>query len=217
MMKPNQNSIGCNDLIMMFKDIKINPDHIIVLLKSSISLDRFLAALTARPSFVFKHFRSQTIFPVFPIPHEGRCCARLSAFFHYSRFCVPHARASWLICALLLFRLENDAFDEDGNTLPDMGFDTDQIAIRSPDEAYTLYYPPDKRYSFVSTILMLSCSLSSVILFHEEYSLKCRCLVFFCLYHCLRFFFSFLSLLDWYVCFGVLSSQIRKACWGGIR
>lgn len=51
-------------------------------------------------------------------------------------------------------RLENDAFDEDGNSLSDMGFDSDQIAIRSPpslnDDAYTLYYPPEKRWVRVS-------------------------------------------------------------------
>lgn len=57
---------------------------------------------------------------------------------HYSVFCTP------LGLSYPKIRLDNDAFDEDGNTLPDMGFDTDQIAIRSPDEAYTLYYPPEK-------------------------------------------------------------------------
>ena len=48
-----------------------------------------------------------------------------------------------------LCRLENDAYDEDGNSLSDMAFDSDQIAIRSPpsldDDVYTLYYPPEKR------------------------------------------------------------------------
>lgn len=46
------------------------------------------------------------------------------------------------------FRLENDVFDEDGNSLSDLAFDTDQIAIRSPvtDDVYTLYYPPEKRW-----------------------------------------------------------------------
>uniref|UniRef100_A0A8C6UEX7 Adenylate cyclase activating polypeptide 1b n=1 Tax=Neogobius melanostomus TaxID=47308 RepID=A0A8C6UEX7_9GOBI len=58
---------------------------------------------------------------------------------HYSVFCTP------LGLSYPKIRLDNDAFDEDGNTLPDMGFDTDRIAIRSPDEAYTLYYPPEKR------------------------------------------------------------------------
>ncbi|KAK7944571.1 hypothetical protein WMY93_000299 [Mugilogobius chulae] len=58
---------------------------------------------------------------------------------HYSVFCTP------LGLSYPKIRLDNDAFDEDGNTLPDMGFDTDQIAIRSPDESYTLYYPPEKR------------------------------------------------------------------------
>lgn len=54
-----------------------------------------------------------------------------------------------MIQSFFLRRLENDAFDEDGNSLSDMGFDSDQIAIRSPpsldDDGYTLYYPPEKR------------------------------------------------------------------------
>ncbi|KAM6990497.1 LOW QUALITY PROTEIN: adenylate cyclase activating polypeptide 1b [Tautogolabrus adspersus] len=62
---------------------------------------------------------------------------------HYSVFCTP------LGLSYPKIRLENDAFDEDGNSLSDMGFDSDQIAIRSPpslnDDAYTLYYPPEKR------------------------------------------------------------------------
>ncbi|KAI4809338.1 hypothetical protein KUCAC02_018230 [Chaenocephalus aceratus] len=62
---------------------------------------------------------------------------------HYSVFCTPIGLSYPKI------RLENDAFDEDGNSLSDMGFDGDQIAIRSPpslnDDAYTLYYPPEKR------------------------------------------------------------------------
>ncbi|XP_033854904.1 glucagon family neuropeptides-like isoform X4 [Acipenser ruthenus] len=45
-------------------------------------------------------------------------------------------------------RLENEAYDEDGNSLPDLAFDSDQIAIRNPpsviDDVYTLYYPPEK-------------------------------------------------------------------------
>lgn len=47
-------------------------------------------------------------------------------------------------------RLDNDVFDEGGNSLSDLAFGTDQIAIRSPpsltDNLYTLYYPPEKRY-----------------------------------------------------------------------
>uniref|UniRef100_A0A667WRB5 Adenylate cyclase activating polypeptide 1b n=1 Tax=Myripristis murdjan TaxID=586833 RepID=A0A667WRB5_9TELE len=62
---------------------------------------------------------------------------------HYSVYCTPIGLSYPKI------RLENDAFDEDGNALSDMGFDSDQIAIRSPpsldDDVYTLYYPPEKR------------------------------------------------------------------------
>uniref|UniRef100_A0A667WDW9 Adenylate cyclase activating polypeptide 1b n=2 Tax=Myripristis murdjan TaxID=586833 RepID=A0A667WDW9_9TELE len=61
---------------------------------------------------------------------------------HYSVYCTPIGLSYPKI------RLENDAFDEDGNALSDMGFDSDQIAIRSPpsldDDVYTLYYPPEK-------------------------------------------------------------------------
>uniref|UniRef100_A0A3Q3FIK8 Adenylate cyclase activating polypeptide 1b n=1 Tax=Labrus bergylta TaxID=56723 RepID=A0A3Q3FIK8_9LABR len=61
---------------------------------------------------------------------------------HYSVFCTP------LGLSYPKIRLENDAFDEDGNSLSDMGFDSDQIAIRSPpslnDDAYTLYYPAER-------------------------------------------------------------------------
>lgn len=55
----------------------------------------------------------------------------------------------WNALSLPLTRLENDAFDEDGNALSDMGFGGDQLAIRSPpslnEDAYTLYYPQEKR------------------------------------------------------------------------
>uniref|UniRef100_A0A3Q2PUH4 Adenylate cyclase activating polypeptide 1b n=1 Tax=Fundulus heteroclitus TaxID=8078 RepID=A0A3Q2PUH4_FUNHE len=64
---------------------------------------------------------------------------------HYSVFCTPIGLSYPKI------RLENDAFDEDGNSLSDMGFDSDQLAIRSPpslnDDAYSLYYPPEKRHA----------------------------------------------------------------------
>ncbi|KAG5285381.1 hypothetical protein AALO_G00002740 [Alosa alosa] len=60
---------------------------------------------------------------------------------HFSVHCTPIGLTYPKI------RLENDVFDEDGNSLSDLAFDTDQIAIRSPvtDDVYTLYYPPEKR------------------------------------------------------------------------
>ncbi|XP_026868937.1 adenylate cyclase activating polypeptide 1a isoform X1 [Electrophorus electricus] len=46
-------------------------------------------------------------------------------------------------------RLENAGYDEEGNSLPDLAFDSDQVALRgSPsvvDDVFTLYYPPEKR------------------------------------------------------------------------
>ncbi|XP_035597379.1 glucagon family neuropeptides-like isoform X1 [Oncorhynchus keta] len=62
---------------------------------------------------------------------------------HYSIHCSP------LGLNYPNLRLENEVYDEDGNSLPDLAFDGDQIAIRSPpsvaDDVYTLYYPPEKR------------------------------------------------------------------------
>lgn len=47
------------------------------------------------------------------------------------------------------FRLENEVYDEDGNSLTDWAFGTDEMAIRSSpyflDDLYTLYYSPEKR------------------------------------------------------------------------
>ncbi|XP_023684321.1 glucagon family neuropeptides-like isoform X2 [Paramormyrops kingsleyae] len=46
-------------------------------------------------------------------------------------------------------RLENEVYDEDGNSLTDWAFGTDEMAIRSSpyflDDLYTLYYSPEKR------------------------------------------------------------------------
>ncbi|KAJ8385848.1 hypothetical protein AAFF_G00182040 [Aldrovandia affinis] len=62
---------------------------------------------------------------------------------HYSVYCSPIGLSYPNV------RLENEVYDEDGNSLPDLAFDSDQISIRSPpsviDDVYTLYYPPEKR------------------------------------------------------------------------
>ncbi|XP_016376389.1 glucagon family neuropeptides-like [Sinocyclocheilus rhinocerous] len=46
-------------------------------------------------------------------------------------------------------RMETAGFDEEGNSLTDLTFDSDQITIRSSpsvtEDAYTLYSPPSKR------------------------------------------------------------------------
>ncbi|XP_063076407.1 adenylate cyclase activating polypeptide 1b [Engraulis encrasicolus] len=59
---------------------------------------------------------------------------------HFSVYCTP------IGLTYPKLRLENDVFDEDGNSLSDLAFDNDQIAIGSPvtDDVYTLYYPPEK-------------------------------------------------------------------------
>ncbi|XP_072323999.1 adenylate cyclase activating polypeptide 1b isoform X1 [Scyliorhinus torazame] len=47
------------------------------------------------------------------------------------------------------FRVEDEAYDEEGNSLPDLTYETDRNGIRIPssviDDVNTLYYPPEKR------------------------------------------------------------------------
>ncbi|XP_060099906.1 pituitary adenylate cyclase-activating polypeptide [Heteronotia binoei] len=65
---------------------------------------------------------------------------------HCSVYCSPAAGLQYPA-----LRLEDDVYDEDGNTLPDYGFDSDPLGIADPssmlDDMYTLYYPPDKRHA----------------------------------------------------------------------
>ncbi|NWQ79637.1 PACA protein, partial [Columbina picui] len=46
-------------------------------------------------------------------------------------------------------RLEDEVYDEDGNTLQDFAYDHEPLGIANPSsmigEMYTLYYPPEKR------------------------------------------------------------------------
>ncbi|XP_061777044.1 glucagon family neuropeptides-like isoform X2 [Nerophis ophidion] len=60
---------------------------------------------------------------------------------HYGVLCTP------LGLSYPKIRLDNDAF-EDGNSLGELGFDGDHLAIRSAaslnDDNYALYYPPEK-------------------------------------------------------------------------
>ncbi|XP_077581297.1 adenylate cyclase activating polypeptide 1b isoform X2 [Stigmatopora nigra] len=65
---------------------------------------------------------------------------------HYGVFCTP------LGLSYPKIRLDNDAFDEDGNSLGELGFDGDHLALRSAPSlnddggggAYTLFYPTEK-------------------------------------------------------------------------
>ncbi|XP_078395848.1 glucagon family neuropeptides-like isoform X2 [Cetorhinus maximus] len=47
------------------------------------------------------------------------------------------------------FRVEDEAYDEEGNSLPDLNYETDRNGIRIPssaiDDVNTLYYLPEKR------------------------------------------------------------------------
>ncbi|XP_077378860.1 adenylate cyclase activating polypeptide 1b isoform X1 [Festucalex cinctus] len=64
---------------------------------------------------------------------------------HYSVFCTP------LGLSYPKIRLDNDAFDEDANSLGELSFDGDHLALRSAPSlnddggGYALYYPTDKR------------------------------------------------------------------------
>ncbi|NP_001096425.1 adenylate cyclase activating polypeptide 1 (pituitary) L homeolog isoform X1 [Xenopus laevis] len=46
-------------------------------------------------------------------------------------------------------RLEDEVYDEDGNTLPDFAFENDPLGMGNPssvlDDMYSFYYPPEKR------------------------------------------------------------------------
>ncbi|XP_037132504.1 adenylate cyclase activating polypeptide 1b isoform X3 [Syngnathus acus] len=63
---------------------------------------------------------------------------------HYSVFCTP------LGLTYPKIRLGNDAFDDDGNSLGELGFDGDHLALRSAASlnddggGYTVYYPTEK-------------------------------------------------------------------------
>ncbi|KAI6075056.1 Growth hormone-releasing hormone [Aix galericulata] len=47
--------------------------------------------------------------------------------------------------------MEDEVYDEDGNTLQDFAYDHEPLGIASPSsvlgEVYTLYYPPEKRHA----------------------------------------------------------------------
>ncbi|XP_077471464.1 adenylate cyclase activating polypeptide 1b isoform X2 [Stigmatopora argus] len=63
---------------------------------------------------------------------------------HYGVFCTP------LGLSYPKIRLDNDAFDEDGNSLGELGFDGEHLALRSAPSlnddggGYTLFYPTEK-------------------------------------------------------------------------
>uniref|UniRef100_A0A8C8VNK4 Adenylate cyclase activating polypeptide 1 n=1 Tax=Pelusios castaneus TaxID=367368 RepID=A0A8C8VNK4_9SAUR len=65
---------------------------------------------------------------------------------HCSVYCSPAAGFPYPA-----LRLEDEVYDEDGNTLQDFAFDNGPLGIASPssmlDDVYTLYYPPEKRHA----------------------------------------------------------------------
>uniref|UniRef100_A0A3Q1IPC0 Glucagon / GIP / secretin / VIP family domain-containing protein n=1 Tax=Anabas testudineus TaxID=64144 RepID=A0A3Q1IPC0_ANATE len=62
---------------------------------------------------------------------------------HYSVNCSPVGLSFPSV------RLDSEIYDEDGNSLPSLDYDRDQMDVRSApsvaDDVYTLYYPPEKR------------------------------------------------------------------------
>uniref|UniRef100_A0A8C3CW99 Adenylate cyclase activating polypeptide 1 n=1 Tax=Cairina moschata TaxID=8855 RepID=A0A8C3CW99_CAIMO len=65
---------------------------------------------------------------------------------HCSVYCSPAAGLQYPA-----LRLEDEVYDEDGNTLQDFAYDHEPLGIASPSsvlgEVYTLYYPPEKRHA----------------------------------------------------------------------
>nr|ACQ58189.1 Glucagon family neuropeptides precursor [Anoplopoma fimbria] len=61
---------------------------------------------------------------------------------HYSVHCSPVGLSFPGV------RLDSEVYDEDGNSLPSLDYDRDQMEVRSSpsmdDDVFTLYYPPDK-------------------------------------------------------------------------
>ncbi|XP_044196312.1 adenylate cyclase activating polypeptide 1a isoform X2 [Thunnus albacares] len=61
---------------------------------------------------------------------------------HYSVNCSPVGLSFPSV------RLDSEVYDEDGNSLPSLDYDRDQVDVRSPasvvDDVYTLYYPPEE-------------------------------------------------------------------------
>ncbi|XP_032360086.1 adenylate cyclase activating polypeptide 1a isoform X3 [Etheostoma spectabile] len=61
---------------------------------------------------------------------------------HYSVNCSPVGLSFPSV------RLDSEVYDEDGNSLPSLDYDRDQMDVRSPpsvaDDDYTLYYPSEK-------------------------------------------------------------------------
>ncbi|KFO81361.1 Glucagon family neuropeptides, partial [Cuculus canorus] len=62
---------------------------------------------------------------------------------HCSVYCSPAAGLQYPA-----LRLEDEIYDEDGNTLQDFAYDHEPLGIANPSsvigEMYTLYYPPEK-------------------------------------------------------------------------
>ncbi|XP_030254758.1 adenylate cyclase activating polypeptide 1a isoform X3 [Sparus aurata] len=61
---------------------------------------------------------------------------------HYSVYCSPVGLSFPSV------RLDSEVYDEDGNSLPSLDYDGEQVDVRSPpsvaDDVFSLFYPPEK-------------------------------------------------------------------------
>ncbi|XP_074996772.1 pituitary adenylate cyclase-activating polypeptide [Calonectris borealis] len=89
----------------------------------------------------------------FSLPHRVAMCSKAilallvyGIIMHCSVYCSPAAGLQYPA-----LRLEDEVYDEDGNTLQDFAYDHEPLGIANPSsvlgEMYTLYYPPEKRHA----------------------------------------------------------------------
>ncbi|XP_019751878.1 adenylate cyclase activating polypeptide 1b isoform X2 [Hippocampus comes] len=107
------------------------------------------AAPGSHPSNSSSSSSSRLRFPAWSMASSSKATFILLIYgilMHYSVSCTP------LGLSYPKIRLDNDAFDEDGNSLGELGFDGDHLALRSAAASfnddgggYALYYPTDKR------------------------------------------------------------------------
>ncbi|XP_019751880.1 adenylate cyclase activating polypeptide 1b isoform X4 [Hippocampus comes] len=106
------------------------------------------AAPGSHPSNSSSSSSSRLRFPAWSMASSSKATFILLIYgilMHYSVSCTP------LGLSYPKIRLDNDAFDEDGNSLGELGFDGDHLALRSAAASfnddgggYALYYPTDK-------------------------------------------------------------------------
>ncbi|XP_029815247.1 pituitary adenylate cyclase-activating polypeptide [Manacus vitellinus] len=116
------------------------------------SLPGSLALFPLLRSFLRRHIAPSLFLPSLVDPTPDLCCYLQTffplSFFAPSSFCFSF----WSeLLAAFVARLEDEVYDEDGNTLQDFAYDHEPLGIANPPsmigEMYTLYYPPEKRHA----------------------------------------------------------------------